>query len=125
MNGASYKIICKHKHLQRKHTSRRQRITNGSKVASCNYWVTMDQLWLDGMGKSWCNKDLHGVDERSCAQAKTQEVHRKLRELYKRQANLSTEVQTLMYGDVLEHFDRPLWVTGGLQSQASRLSGQI
>ena len=66
-----------------------------------------DQWWVVWESR---NKDLHGADERSRAQAETRELHRKLRELYDLRARLSTEVQALLCEEVTSHYDRPNWV---------------
>jgi hypothetical protein len=55
------------------------------------------------------NKDLHGSDAKSRAQAEERDVHRTLRDLYDLRNRLDPHVQAVMYADVADHYDRPTW----------------
>lgn len=66
-------------------------------VASLRWQVAIIGMLWDQWWAIWVsrNKDLHGADNLSRAQAETREVHRKLRELYDLRSRLSNEVQVL------------------------------
>ncbi|KAI2490364.1 hypothetical protein MHU86_24204 [Fragilaria crotonensis] len=89
------------------HNKKKKKKNTGQRWQVHIIGLLWDQWWALWESR---NRDLHGEDARSRAQAETREVHRTLRELYDYRARLSTEVQNLMYADVTEHFGRPLWV---------------
>lgn len=89
------------------HTKKKTTKQTGHRWQVAMIGLLWEQWWVVWESR---NKDLHGADERSRAQAETRELQRKLRELYDLKAQLSTAVQDLMYEEVTEHYDRPNWV---------------
>ena len=57
------------------------------------------------------NKDLHGFDAKTKAQAETREAHRTLRELYDLRPRTEPHVQQLYHEDITEQLARPIWHT--------------
>ena len=67
-----------------------------------------EQWWLVWESR---NKDLHGSDAKSRAQAEERETHRTLRELYDLRPRADPHVQNLFHVDITEQLARPIWHT--------------
>ena len=57
------------------------------------------------------NRDLHGSDAKSRAQAESREAHRTLRDLYDLRSRTDPHVQRVFHQDIHEHLAQPTWHT--------------
>jgi hypothetical protein len=68
--------------------------------------ILWDQWWAVWESR---NKDLHGADAKSRANAESREVHRTLRDLYDMRHRLDPHVQACLYDNVADHYNRTTW----------------